>query len=431
MLRFMNRSSARARSENVATITGNTDLVRLLATRKRTAALSHGIEAEDACIQTMADVSPTKWHLAHTTWFLESFVLPMAAESAGVDPPRPFDPSFAYLFNSYYEVVGERHPRHQRGMASRPTLRDVLAYRAYIDEHLLALGDLPVTALTPQLEMALRLAHHHEEQHQELMLTDLRHVLGTQPLHPRYRVDAPQTQPMERELRWVSLQGGLRMIGAQRYEAKPDEPFVFDNEAPRHQRWLEPFAIASRLVSEREYAEFIADGGYETSSLWLSDGWSAVKSHGWQAPLYWKKQGRELSVYDLRGERALDGDRPVTCVSLYEADAFARWAKARLPTEEEWEVAAEEEQARAGGKGIDHLYDQAWQWTASAYSSYPGFLPFAGDFGEYNGKFMCSQMVLRGGSYTTPPGHTRLTYRNFFPPDARWQTSGIRLAKNS
>ena len=405
------------------------DLVRLLATRQRTAALSHGIEPEDACIQTMPDVSPTKWHLAHTTWFLESFVIPRAFRAMGTEPPRLFDPSFAYLFNSYYEVVGERHPRPQRGLASRPTLREVLSYRAHVDTNLEALREMSEGAMTTELEMALRLAHHHEEQHQELMLTDLRHVLGTQPLHPRYRDGAPQATPMERDLRWVRLQGGLRMIGARRYEARPDEPFVFDNEAPRHQRWLEPFAIASRLVSETEYAGFIADGGYEKAALWLSDGWSAVKTYGWHAPLYWKRQGSEFTVYDLRGQRAAGGDRPVTCLSLYEADAYARWAGARLPTEEEWEVAAEEEQTHH--HGIGHLYDQAWQWTASAYSSYPGFLPFAGDFGEYNGKFMCNQMVLRGGSYTTPPGHTRLTYRNFFPPDARWQTSGIRLAKNS
>ncbi len=358
--------------------------------RRASEALCEGLAVEDFVAQSMPDASPLKWHLAHTTWFFETFVL------ATLPGHRPFDARYAYLFNSYYDAVGERWPRPERGLQTRPTVAEVLAYRRHVDERMVA------ACARAELADVIELGLHHEQQHQELMVTDLKHLFARNELAPARAQFAVAPPARSRALDWLALDGGVRELGA------GADGFAFDNERPRHRVLVPAFRIAARLTTAREYAAFIADRGYQRPELWLSDGWATVQREGWTAPLY------------FRGDA---GDEPVCHVSFYEADAFARWAGARLPTEAEWETAA-----LAGGG--EQWLGACWQWTQSAYSPYPGYRPLAGALGEYNGKFMCNQLVLRGSSSVTPPGHARATYRNFFPPQARWQFTSIRLAQD-
>jgi ergothioneine biosynthesis protein EgtB len=376
--------------------------------RAYTEALAQPLSAEDCQLQSMPDASPVKWHLAHTSWFFENVIL------AGRAGYKPFDPHFAYLFNSYYEALGPRHPRPRRGYLSRPSLEEVYAYRAHVDAAILeASSDEAVHGL-------ITLGLNHEQQHQELILTDIKHAFFSNPLLPAYRTGAIESRAAE-PLDVISMPGGVTLVG------HDGQGFAFDNEGPRHQSLLRPFRIASRPVSNAEYRSFIADGGYHRAEFWLSDGWARAQEEHWEAPLYWLKDddGSE-SHFTLSGVRPLDPNAPVVHVSFYEAAAFAAWAGARLPTEFEWEAAATSDACK-------HrlAFGQVWEWTRSAYDPYPGFKAFEGVAAEYNGKFMVGQMVLRGGSSATPPGHIRPTYRNFFPPHARWQFSGIRLAEDT
>jgi ergothioneine biosynthesis protein EgtB len=394
--------------------------------------LAAGLSPEDCTAQSMTEASPVKWHLAHTSWFFETFVLERT--SSGY---RPFDERFRVLFNSYYNSVGEQYPRPRRGLVTRPGLEAILDYRSHVDRavgELLEREHLPDAALPEIIEIGL----HHEQQHQELILTDLKHLLSFNPLHPVYR-DTPQAEPIDAtEQRWHRFEEGLAEVG------HGEADFAFDNERPRHRVFLEAFDLASRPVTNAEFLAFIEDGGYENPVLWLSDGWFAVRREGWQAPLYWQRVEGEWHTVTLGGLRPLRLDEPVCHVSYYEADAYATWAGARLPTEAEWEVAATG--AATGGNfvedgylhpvpvaasehGPQHLLGNLWEWTQSAYLPYPGYRAPEGALGEYNGKFMCNQMVLRGGSCATPRSHIRRTYRNFFYPDARWQFAGIRLAR--
>ncbi|HXD03478.1 MAG TPA: ergothioneine biosynthesis protein EgtB [Novosphingobium sp.] len=375
--------------------------------RAATEALTSGLSAEDCQVQSMPDVSPAKWHLAHTTWFFETFLLlPM------LEGYRPLDPAFAVLFNSYYVGVGERHPRPSRGLLTRPSLDEVHAYRRHVDA---AMRRLMETVAEPAWAWLVELGCQHEQQHQELILMDIQHVLSCNPLEPAYRRPDPAGEPSG-PLAWSDHPGGLCEIG------HGGDGFAFDNEGPRHRVWVEPFAVANRLVTAGEYLGFIEDGGYRRPELWLSDGWTTVEAQGWQAPLYWDKSGGQWTRFTLAGRRQVTLSEPVCHVSYYEAEAYARWAGARLPSEAEWELAAAD-------PAMVQLYDTAWQWTASPYVGYPGYVPLKGAVGEYNGKFMINQQVLRGGSLATPAGHSRATYRNFFPPAARWLFGGIRLAK--
>jgi ergothioneine biosynthesis protein EgtB len=377
------------------------DLLR--TTRARSLALAAPLSDEDAQLQSMPDASPAKWHLAHTTWFFETMVL--APHMTGY---QVFDERWPRLFNSYYESLGPRHARPQRGLLSRPSLSEVKAYRAHVDA---ALADLlphaPDSART-----LIELGCHHEQQHQELLLTDVLHAFSCNPLLPAYDA-APPTPATAPEQAWLRHEGGIVDIGHGR------SVFAFDNEGPRHQALVTPFEISNRLVTCGEYADFVDAGGYREPLLWLSDGWATVQAQGWQRPAYWLEDGR---VFGLHGVQPMDPNAPVQQLSFYEACAFAEWAGARLPTEFEWEAAC-------GLPGFAQAADQAWQWTRSSYAPYPGFKPAAGAVGEYNGKFMVGQQVLRGGSLATPPGHARPSYRNFFPPAARWQFSGVRLAR--
>ena len=387
------------------------------------------LEAEDYVVQSMPDVSPAKWHLAHTSWFFEEFLL-----KAQLPGYQPLDTRYHFLFNSYYQSVGPMHERPARGLLSRPTVAQVLRYRAHVDEYmqvLLARGtDGAVQSLTT-------LGLNHEQQHQELMFTDLKHVFSVNPLRPAYRTARPaHATSTVGALRFHSYAGGLHEIG------HPGTSFCFDNETPRHRVWLEPFAIADRLTTNGDYLEFVRDGGYERADLWLSDGWATVQAEGWRRPLYWSAElDSEFSLY---GPIALDASAPVSHLSYYEVDAYARWAGARLPTEAEWEIAAGavpvqgnlldsdrlHPQPARPNTGLQQLYGDVWEWTSSAYQPYPRYRPLPGALGEYNGKFMCSQLVLRGGSCVTPSDHLRPTYRNFFHPHARWQFSGVRLARD-
>ncbi len=380
---------------------------RYRSIRAATQALAAPLSAEDCAIQSMPDASPVKWHLAHTTWFFETFVL-----EPHLPGYRPFDPAYRVLFNSYYHGVGERHPRPERGMLSRPGLDEVVAYRRHVDD---ALGG----ARLPREAAALvELGLQHEQQHQELILTDVKHLLSRNPLKPAYRKPWPLAPVQAREPGWIAVAGGLCEIG------HAGEGFCFDNEAPRHRVWLDRYEIASRPVTQGDFIDFMDDGGYRRPDLWLAAGWDAIAARGWQAPLYWEQQaGGRWQVFTLYGEVPVERSTPVCHISFFEAEAFARWAGARLPTEAEWEVAA-------GGMPALALGD-VWEWTRSDYGPYPGFRAAPGAVGEYNGKFMCGQYVLRGGSCATPASHVRATYRNFFPPEARWQFSGLRLARDA
>ena len=404
---------------------------RYAAVRAHSLELTRNLTGEDQQVQSMADVSPTKWHLAHVTWFFETFLL--SPRLAGY---QVFDRAFAYLFNSYYEQVGERHPRPSRGLLSRPSLDDVLAYRGHVD----AAMDRLIAGASPadwaELQPLLELGLNHEQQHQELILMDIKHVFWTNPLAPGYRPAHKAESRPAAPLKWLDFAGGLVQIG----HDGPD--FAFDNEGPRHKVWLEPFGLASRLSTCGEYLAFIEDGGYARPELWLSDGWAAVQAEGWKAPLYWRVDNGRWQIFTLSGLRRLDPDEPVSHLSYYEADAFARWSGARLPTEAEWESAAAgavSDHANLGGYhpraasglGLQQMIGDLWEWTMSPYVAYPRYRPPAGAVGEYNGKFMSGQMVLRGGAAVTPADHIRISYRNFFPPAARWAFSGVRLAADA
>jgi ergothioneine biosynthesis protein EgtB len=373
--------------------------------------------------------SPAKWHQAHTTWFFETFVL---ARFAGFY--QPFDPHYHFLFNSYYEALGERYPRPDRGLLTRPSLAQIQRYRQHVDAALIRLLETGVDAEAASL---IELGCHHEQQHQELILTDIKHVLSLNPLAPVYAParDLPSPSPAAAP-DWIAFSGGVQEIG------HDGRGFHFDNEGPRHRVWLDDFRLATRPVTNRDWLAFIADGGYSTPALWLSDGWSTVQAEKWQAPLYWRATDGGWEEFSLHGLQRLAPEAPVSHVSYYEADAFARWAGRRLPSEAEWELAAAaiavdgnllESETRhprpaGGGEGLRQMFGDVWEWTQSPYTPYPGFRAAAGALGEYNGKFMANQMVLRGGSCATPRSHIRATYRNFFPPSARWQFSGLRLA---
>lgn len=376
--------------------------------RAATRALAAPLSAEDCQLQSMPDASPVKWHLAHVSWFFETFVL-----QPGLPGYRPFDPAYAVLFNSYYVGVGDRYPRPERGLLSRPTLDEVLAYRDHVDAAMARLLAQDDDARAGLVELGL----HHEQQHQELILMDIQHAFSRNPAAPAYPLEMPDDLQCGGPIDWLACPAGLQMIG------HDGTGFAFDNEGPRHRHWLEAFEIADRLVTAGAYRDFIDDGGYRRPELWLSDGWSVREAEGWEAPLYWRREADGWHRYALGGTRPLMPEEAVLHLSYYEADAYARWAGCRLPTEQEWEVAAQ----------LLPLHQRdgvAWQWTASPYVAYPGFAPAAGAVGEYNGKFMINQMVLRGGSLATPARHGRPTYRNFFPPSARWVFSGLRLARD-
>jgi ergothioneine biosynthesis protein EgtB len=398
-------------------------LDRFRRVRRQTEALAEPLSSEDQTVQSMPDASPTKWHLAHTTWFFETFLL-----KPQLPTYRPFDPAYEYLFNSYYEAVGPRHPRPRRGMITRPGVDEVLAYRRHVTEAMAELIASNRSNSTDLIELGL----HHEQQHQELILMDIKHALSLNPLFPAYAAErAPGAAGAP--LGWVDFEGGLIETG------HVGETFAFDNEGPRHRSWVDPFALATRLVTSGEYQTFIDDGGYRRPEFWLSAGWDIVNQRGWQAPLYWHEDG----VFTLAGLRPRRAEEPVCHVSFYEAAAYAKWAGKRLPREEEWELASADvaldgnmlddghlHPAPAQGDGLVQMIGDVWEWTASPYVAYPGFREPPGAIGEYNGKFMANQMVLRGGCAATPRDHIRATYRNFFPPDARWMFGGIRLAED-
>ena len=432
-------------------------LRRYTEVRARMPALAAPLSEADCQAQSMPDASPVKWHLAHVTWFFETFVL--EAHEADF---RPCHPAYRVLFNSYYKAVGDQHPRAERGLVTRPGLAEVLAYRRQVDERMAALlqeaeahaDEARRAALLQVVELGLQ----HEQQHQELLLTDLKHLLSRNPLHPVYQPGWPLAQVAAQHWAWMEQAGGLVDIG------HGSDGFAFDNEGPRHAVWLRPYALASRLVTHGEWADFVADGGYEQARWWLSAGWDWVQQQGVAAPLYWQADTEVAGrwhCFTLHGRVPLDPHTPITHISLYEADAYARWraasdpaaAGARLPTEAEWEHAAAPCAARALADGpgagnfvesralhpmpvarreagLQQLFGDCWEWTASAYSAYPGFQPWAGAVGEYNGKFMIDQTVLRGGSCVSPRSHLRASYRNFFPASARWQFSGLRLARD-
>jgi len=402
-------------------------LDRYLDVRRATERLCQPLAVEDYVVQAMPDVSPAKWHLAHVSWFFETFVLRMRLADY-----RPLDERHAMLFNSYYNGVGPQFERAARGTLSRPTVADVFAYRAHVDKAMIQL--LERAGAVPPAATVIELGLQHEQQHQELLVTDLKYNLGANPLRPAYRRLSRESRAAAPHA-FVAFEGGLVEIG------HAGSGFAFDNEIPRHRVVLAPYEFGSRLVTNTEYLQFIEAGGYRRPDLWLSDGWRAARERNWGAPLYWERVDGGWQTYTLGGAAPLDANAPVVHVSYYEADAYARWRGARLPTEAEWEHAAAgrpvdghllddepDEPRPASEPGLAQLFGDAWEWTASAYLPYPGFRPLSGALGEYNGKFMVNQMVLRGGSCATPRSHMRATYRNFFPPDARWQFSGIRLA---
>jgi len=408
---------------------------RYASVRAGSLALAAPLSDEDCAIQSMPDASPVKWHLAHTSWFFETFVL-----EPHLPAYRPFNPAFRMLFNSYYNAVGDKHPRAQRGLISRPSRAEVAAYRQHVDAGMRALLQRPA-AIADAAAALITLGLNHEQQHQELMLTDVLHMLSCNPLEPAYTQDGDSSRMgTPPPLAWVDCEAALVEIGHE------GEGFAFDNETPRHRQYLHRYTLASRPVTNGDYLGFVADGGYLRPELWLSEGWDWVNTNRIETPLYWRRDGRGWRQFTLHGSRALDLAAPVCHTSLFEADAYARWAGARLPTEAEWETAAapcpiDGNFAEDGtllplraidrGGALMQLFGDVWEWTQSAYAPYPGYRPAAGAIGEYNGKFMANQYVLRGGSFATPKSHIRATYRNFFPATARWQFMGFRLARDA
>lgn len=413
----------------------NAAIERYRAVRREMESLCETLEPEDYVLQAMPDASPTKWHLAHTTWFFETFVL--ASLHADYRPVRE-DANF--LFNSYYNAIGDRIARDRRGLLSRPTVAEVRRYRSEVDRRVIeAIASASPDAMR-RIEPVVTLGLNHEQQHQELLLTDIKAAFGSNPIRPVFRPAAKSDDQVSLPSTWIESSGGVRSIGHE------GDRFAFDNELPRHRAFLEPFAIASRLATNGEYLGFIDDGGYERPEFWLSDGWAAKVASGWDSPLYWERTGSRWSVFTLGGVSPLVDAEPVVHLSFYEADAFARWSGARLPTEAEWETIAagvpiegnlldsgllHPTPLKAGtvGDSPRQLFGDVWEWTASPYVAYPGYRAASGALGEYNGKFMCNQMVLRGGSCATPASHIRVSYRNFFGPGSRWQFSGVRLAR--
>jgi ergothioneine biosynthesis protein EgtB len=409
------------------------------AIRQATLKLAAPLSAEDCQVQSMPDASPAKWHLAHITWFFETFILERFEPAF-----QPFDAGYRVLFNSYYQGVGDMHPRAQRGLIMRPSLNDVIRYRADVDARMQGL--LASRAGDATLEELVTLGLHHEQQHQELLLTDIKHALSFNPTHAAYARRWPMTSVQAQPLRWFGFEAGLIEHG---HSAVLDGDFCFDNETPRHRAYTAPFELASRPVSYGEYLEFMNDAGYRRPELWLSMGWDWVRSAQRRAPLYWRELDARWTHHTLQGHIEIDPRTPVCHLSYFEAEAYARWAGARLPTEVEWEHAARQLRtapvhANFADRGAFHplpsenaasdeptqMFGDVWEWTQSSYGAYPGYRPLPGAVGEYNGKFMCNQYVLRGGSCATPAGHMRTSYRNFFPPDAQWQFSGVRLARD-
>ncbi len=410
-------------------------LDRYRQARAHSMALADPLSAEDWMLQSMPDASPVKWNLAHTSWFFETFILGKFAPDYAA-----FHPTFGYFFNSYYNQIGEMHPRAARGLLSRPTADEIRAYRDHVDSAMMKLIERGSDGLAAQIAPLIALGLAHEEQHQELLLTDVKHALSQNALLPA-AYDRPDTNELAAPsaLRYEEMEGGLCEIGWN------GDGFAFDNEGPRHKVFLQPFGLANRLVTNGEFIEFIEDGAYENPALWLADAWALIQDEGWNAPLYWLRDGATWRRFSLYGDGDVDPHAPVSHISQYEAAAYAYWAGARLPTEFEWEAAASlfpvegrfceggrpaEPQRADPAARIAQLYGDCWEWTASAYVAYPKYAPPAGAVGEYNGKFMSGQMVLRGGSCATPAGHLRASYRNFFPANARWQFSGVRLAKD-
>jgi ergothioneine biosynthesis protein EgtB len=426
-------STASARTVEASGLDRSALLARYHEVRRTTERLCAPLSPEDQVVQAMPDVSPTKWHQAHVSWFFDTFLL--EPELAGYAPRHP---AYRVLFNSYYNGVGPQFSRPDRGHLSRPSVTEVQAYRAWVDDGIAALVERTPAARLAALVPLLELGLHHEQQHQELILTDIKYNLGVNPLHPAYHaVTPPRGTPPPRP-GWAAHAGGLQPVG------HAGEGFAFDNEGPRHTVFLQPFRLADRLVTNGEYLSFIEAGGYGTAPLWLSEGWRTVQERGWQAPLYWARRDGAWWTQTLSGLLPLDPHAPLAHVSYFEADAYARWRQARLPTEQEWEHAARDAPVRGNLQdtgifhplpisvtGGDQTFGDVWEWTQSAYTPYPGYRAVPGAVGEYNGKFMVSQLVLRGGSCVTPASHIRASYRNFFPPDARWQFSGIRLASDA
>jgi len=391
------------------------------------------LETEDFVIQAIENTSPTKWHLAHVSWFFETFVLEKA-----IPDYESMHPQYSYIFNSYYLQTGEPHTRSKRGLLSRPTVEQVFEYRSYVDEQILNFLKNASEDQLSEFGPVIEIGNHHEQQHQELMITDFKYLFAQNPLYPKYKdLNLPEgsTPP---PINWIEFKEGIYNIGSDGGE------YTYDNEHPRHRKFLESFALADRLVTNGEYMEFMEEGGYERSPLWLDDGWATVNKRDWSSPLYWTKKDGDWYHYTLGGLKKVNPNEPITHVSYYEADAFARWAGARLPREAEWEVAAGDKPYTGNfvesgnfhprplqetANGLKQIYGDVWEWTMSSYEPYPGYEPLPGALGEYNGKFMCSQYVLRGGSCATSETHIRKTYRNFFYPDARWQFNGIRLAQ--
>ncbi len=414
-----------------AAVEGENLRSRYASIRAHSFNLAKPLSEEDCCVQSMPEASPVKWHLAHTTWFFETFVLETVEKSF-----TPFLPAFRVLFNSYYNGVGEKHPRPQRGLLTRPALQEVLLYRKNVNERMEKIfargGD--EEAFRTLVDLGL----HHEQQHQELILTDIKHLFSLNPLKPAYSELEEVSSPAIAGFEWLAFDGGLVEIG------HGGNGFCFDNESPRHKQYLNSYSLASRLVTNGEYLDFIADGGYRDPSLWLSDGWDWVQANKFTHPVYWAREGDRWGEFTLSGKRELDSVAPAVHISYFEADAYARWAGARLPSEAEWENAAgTRAEADAADRhdrlhprpaknaaGLQQMFGDAWQWTQTSYAPYPGYVRPEGAVGEYNGKFMVNQYVLRGSSCLTPADHSRASYRNFFPATARWQVSGIRLAKD-
>ncbi len=430
------KSSAQQKTTLPLRLARKTILNKYLKVRKFSLTLCRPLETEDYVIQSMPDVSPTKWHLAHTSWFFEAFLLSKANKKY-----KSIHPLYNYLFNSYYVLIGERFSRPDRGLLSRPTVKDVFNYRKYVDEYMIDFIENSSDENYEKYAFIIEIGLNHEQQHQELLLTDIKHVLSLNPFHPVYSKNIFKNSKKTAALKWIRFEEGIYEIGTNGKE------FCYDNETPLHKDYLTSFYIASRLVTNQEYINFIEDGGYKRQEIWLSDGWATLEKENWSAPLYWQKINNKWYHFTLNGFRKVEPNEPVTHVSHYEADAFARWFGARLPTESEWEVASNKVKIKGNfvenrnfhplaaeinsKELISQMFGDLWEWTQSAYLPYPGYKPLPGALGEYNGKFMSNQIVLKGGSCATSKTHIRNTYRNFFPPHSRWQFMGIRLAKDN